>query len=467
MKNKLQQAMQENLLTLLTYDIESLPILIQNLDIDLLDSFLYRNIANKALTFYEEFKKPIALHLPDTLEDELSKKGKGNNADLYKKILLDLHENRHSVNRAYVLQELDSFIKKQHLKLAVIQAAEFLDADKIDEAETVLAENNKKQLSIFHPGTFLHEHSNVLKFLSLSDVFIPTGIKELDQAGICPAPKELFVLAGLSGRGKTWWFIHLARIALLLRKKVLIVSLEMGESRMFQRVIQNMFGYGKKDEVIEIPHFALDAMGRLHDIEFEKVRPRGIFSNTQKTRTILSKKLNKLRNQNLLIKEFPTGSLTLPKLKAYIENLINLTKFHPDLILIDSPDNMKLDIKYKTDALERLYIDIRGIAGEYNLACCVVSQINRGGKNENWLNEEFLTGAFAKMFVADNLVTFNQTDFEYAYNLARLLVVKGRYDRKGIKILMSQNYNLGQFCVESIRMSDKYTNILKGWDDEN
>lgn len=463
----INQSEQENLLTLLIYDKESLPILSQNLDIELLESFLYRNIAKKALDFYAEFKKPIGNHLPDTLEDELNKKGEKSNSELYKEILNCLHENKNHVNREYVLKELDDFIRKQQLKLGIIEAAKLLDSGKVDEAELVLENSKKKQLNVFNPGTFLYDHENVLKFLNLSDNSIPTGIPELDRFGICPAPKELFALAGLSGRGKTWFFIHLARIALLLRKKVLIISLEMGESRMFQRYLQNIFAYAKREDEFEIPIFTKDGLGRLYGIEFEKVKPKGTFDNIKIARKELKQKLKKVRNQNLLIKEFPTRSLTIPKLKAYIENLINYTKFHPDLLLIDSPDNMYHDVKYKVDSLVNTFEDLRGIAGEYNLASCVVSQINKGGKNVSWLDEEFLTGAFAKMFIPDNFITFNQTDFEYECNLARLLVIKGRNDQKGQKILLSQNYAMGQFCLDSIMMTSKYKNILKDFNNED
>jgi len=460
-ETSLHQAQQENLLTLLVYDITALPVLSQNLEIDLLESYLYRNIAQKALSFYEEFKKPIAEHLPDSLSKELSDGGKDGKAELYTDIINCLHNNRDSVNKDYVLKELSGFVRIQQLKLGIIKAAELLDDNKADEAESVLEDCKQKQLNVFDPGTFLHEHKKVFDFLYLSDEFIPTGIKQLDDFGVCPAPKELMTLAGLSGRGKTWWFIHLSRYGLLQRKKVLIVSLEMGVMRLFQRYFQNMFAYSKREEEYTVPYFETDEMGRLYNVEFDTVTPEGTFQNPKKARRELTKHLSELRNQNLLIKEFPAGSLTVPAFKAYLENLINYTKFHPDMILIDSPDDMKHDVRYKTESLEQTYREIRGMATDYNTAMCVVSHINRGGRNAPWLDEEYLTGAFAKMFISDNLITFNQTDAEYEYNLARLLVVKGRNDRKGMKILMSQNYAMGQFCLDSVMMSDKYKEIIK------
>jgi replicative DNA helicase len=467
MDNNLQQAQQENLLTLLVYDKESLPILVQNLNIELLESFLFRNIAAKAINFFKEYKKPIAEHLPDCCEKELKEKGKNaGKAKLYKELINHLHNNRNSVNREYVLKELDKFIYQQNLKLSIIEAAELLEAGKLNEAEEVLEKGKKKQLSVFDPGIFLHEHGKVLEFLNLKDSFIATGIKELDRLGICPAPKELFTLAGLSGRGKTWWFIHLAKTALILRKKILFISLEMRRERLFQRFMQSFFAFAKRDDDIEIPYFIKDELDRLNAIEFSKVKPKGTFKDIKVARKELLKRLEKLRNQNLLVKDFPSGSLTMQGLKAYLENLINYNKFHPDIILLDSPDDMAHDIKYKTDSLHSTFVNLRGLADDYNTAVCVVSHINRSGANVQWLDEAFLAGAFAKMWVSDNLITFNQTDLEYNHNLARLLVVKGRNDIKGHKVLLSQNYSMGQFCLDSIRMSGKYNSIIKSFDED-
>ncbi len=90
----------------------------------------------------------------------------------------------------------------------------------------------------------------------------------------------------------------------------------------------------------------------------------------------------------------------------------------------------------------------------------VVSQINRSGVDRRWLDERFLSEDFSKLFTSDILISYNQTEYEYEHGLARLLVLKNRNQRKGEKILISQSYNIGQFCIDSIKLERNYWNLI-------
>lgn len=455
MKNEsLPNSLQENILTLLVTDIKSLPLLVNSVGIELFESFVFRDIATQAVAYYHEFKKPIGAHLVDVLEHILKGKDKGK-ASIYSDVIENVYVGKKSVNSEFVIKRLNKFVSQQNLKIGVLKAAELLDHGKVDEAEMVLRKNMKKQLSIFDPGTFLSDTKKVLRFLDSVDNFIPTGIKELDYLGICPAPKELFTFAGLSGVGKTWFFIHIAKVALLLRKKVLHITLEMSEERVLQRYAQNLFGFAKRSDENRVPHFKRDELGRFYSLDYDMIKPNGIFSD-KNARKVLEKKFKSLRNPQVYVKDFPTNSLSLNELKAYLENLIEFCNFHPDIILIDEPDLMAIDKSNFRLDIRNNYFDLRGLAGEYNTAVTVVSQISKGGKSVKWIDDRYLAEDYNKMRISDNLVTYNQTNEEKQINLARLLVVKGRNDRAGDKILISQNYATGQFCLDSVRMASSY-----------
>ena len=299
MQDKLSGAEQENILTLMCFDKEALPLLVNSIDIELFESFIFREIATQALNYFKEFKKPISNHLPDTLTHILEGSDRGK-AELFKETLEDLYHNKDSINRKYVLSKLENFIDAQSLKLRVLKSAELLQSGKLDEAKLVLEEGRKQQLSVFDPGTHFADTKRVLRFFDTQLDFIPTGIEHLDRFGIAPAPGELFTFAGLSGVGKTWFFIHIAKIAMLLRKKVLHISLEMSEENLSMRYVQNLFGFAKRNEKVDVPVFETDELGRFADISFTTVKPKGYFANP-KARSILEKKLNALKTPNLLI----------------------------------------------------------------------------------------------------------------------------------------------------------------------
>lgn len=459
MPDQISQSLQENIIVLLIFNKEALPLLCNSISPDLFESFIYRNIATKAINFYLEFKAPIADHISDEFEAILNGTERGK-AELYRETLEHIYENRDCVNTEYVLSQLNKFIRQQKLKIGIITAAELVEQGKLDEAELILNESRKDQLSIFDPGIKLSNVNNFLSFFDIQDDYFLTGIKQLDTIGICPAPKELFTFIGLSNRGKTWFLIHLTKYALLQRKKVLHISLEMSQEKICKRYAQNFFSISNRDEFFKFPMFERDDLGRFIDINFERMKARANFLNSD-IKKELQTKLARLRNKNLVIKDFPTGSLTIIQLKAYLENLMASENFIPDLILLDEPDLMKINPSNKRAEIGRIYVDLRGLANEYNLAMVPVSQINRTGVNATWIDSKFLAEDFSKFFTSDNLISYNQTDMEYEKNLARLFVVKGRNDRKGDKILITQNYGCGQFCLDSIRMVSKYWEVLK------
>jgi hypothetical protein len=458
-QEKLSKSLQENIIVLLVFDEKALPLLCNCLDPNLFESFIYSDIVAKSIQFFQEYKRPVAEHLPDLLEDVLEGKERGK-VELYRETLEHIYGNKDTINRDYTLAQLHKFIRQQKLKIGIIQAAELLEKGELDRAELVLDQSKKDQLAIFDPGTKLSDTIKFLRFFDNQENYFFTGIRQLDEIGICPAPKELFTFVSLSNRGKTWFLIHLAKYALLQRKRVLHISLEMAEEKICQRYSQNLFNISKRDELFKIPIFQRDELNRFSDLSFERLRASHSFLDT-KIRKTVEEKINKLRMTKLIVKDFPTSSLTMTQLKAFLENLISAEKFSPDLILLDEPDLMKINPNNKRIDIGERFKELRGLAGEYNLAMAVVAQINRAGVGVKWLDSKYLAEDFTKFHTSDNLVSYNQSNMEYEKNLARLLVVKGRGDRKGDKILITQNYGCGQFCLDSVRMSPNYWNILK------
>lgn len=460
METQLNTAIQENVLTLLVYDKKAIATIINNVTVQTFDSSIYQQIATKAINFYKQFKEPIGIHLHDELQDTLTGKNKAL-IKLYEDTLYCLDENKDNVNVDYTLKQLNAFIRRQTLQTSIIEAAELIQSNKVDEAEKVLNTCQKKQVKIFDIGTQFSDCTKSLAFLDEHVEVIPTGIKQLDDYQICPAPKELYTLAGLSNRGKTWFLIHVAKFALLTRKKVLHVSLEMSEIKLSERYNQNLFSFTKYPaDFHSIAKIRKDKNGLFQEISYKEVKPKGSFLDNN-IRQKLKKKIRAFASENLVIKEFPTSALTITKLRGYLENLINFYKFMPDIILVDDPDNMQLDAKNLRLEISAIYKELRGLAVEYNLAVVVVSQINRKGVTASWINEQYLSEDFTKLFISDVLLTYNQTEQEREFNLGRLYVVKNRGGIKGQKILITQNYDTGQFCLDSVLMKgNKYWNVL-------
>src|SRR3989304_9813225 len=123
MIEELSPMTQDNLLTLLAFDEKSCSLL-SNIDIKLLGSDVYRNIASECINYFKVWKQPAGNHLPDLLEKYL--KNDNEKAEIYKSILVNLNENKDKVNKEYVLKSLETFLDTQNLKLRICNAADYL-----------------------------------------------------------------------------------------------------------------------------------------------------------------------------------------------------------------------------------------------------------------------------------------------------------------------------------------------------
>ena len=449
--DKLSGALQENILTLLCFDKDACPVVIAAVEPELFESAVYRNVADAAITYYRKYKKAAAEHLPDLLEEHLS--GKKASAKLYADLLNDLYSLKDDINSKYVLDQLQAFVRQQSIRRSIILAADEMQQGRLDKAEHILLEGVKKRITVFEPGLTV---GSAIESTSLYDPtldLIQTGLPALDRDGICPAPGELYTVLGLANRGKTWWLQSIGKFAALQRKKVLHVTLEMSEEKTARRYVQSFFAMTRRPEKFKVPQIQVDKSGRFTGLRFknERKRPSLMDRGARKKLTNRSKTFGK-KFQRILVKQFPTGQLTIDGLYAYIEMLELEEGFSPDIIILDYADLMKIDSANMRLDTSQIYKDLRGLAVDRRVAVVTASQSNRAGEDSKILTMKNFAEDYSKAGTSDNIVSYNQTKEEKDLGLARLFVVKARDERSGQTVLITQSYASGQFALDSVRL---------------
>jgi hypothetical protein len=113
-------------------------------------------------------------------------------------------------------------------------------------------------------------------------------------------------------------------------------------------------------------------------------------------------------------------------------------------------------------------MDIRGIAVKRNLAAAVVSQSHRAAAKSKQVGAENVGEAYGTVANSDTNITYTQTPQERKLGLARLFVAAGRSDQDKISIVISQQYGMGTFVVDSSLLVGQYFENLPqdGFDDE-
>ena len=459
-EENLSAALSLSLLAMLAFDNENAALIRNSIEAEDFSGVVHRHIAGQLYAYIDQYGKPAGDHLPDLFEEDVEDERQGS---LYQQQIDAIIDVRTNYNAGYVLNKLEEWTRRQRLSKGVRAAFKLIDAGSMSEAENVLEDALRRRLVAFDPGLTLPEVLKGMKSLEQEALdSVPLRIDTLDKKLLGPTRKELMVLIAAAKRGKSWFLIHAGKQAYLQRWKVLHVTLEMSEQRTGVRYLQSIVGLTRRDAMrIHQRVFVKDDLGRLiHvDVEDAGIRPGLLEPDGQK---LIKKKMKELRGlDRLMIKAFPTGSLTVSSFKAYLDALERTQKFIPDCIIMDYPDLMKISSNEYRLELGNVYKDLRGVAVERNCAMVTATQANREGADSKLVTDTHVAEDWSKIAISDCVLTYSQTLDERKLGLARLFVSNARNEEDKFGVLLSQQYSTGQFVIDSARMPDDYWGIVE------
>ncbi len=453
--------LQESLLVLLTFSNKHASYIRNALEPRLYGSRLYRDVAVRCYSYIDQYKKPPGEHLPDLFDDELRKDD--DTAKELAGLISAIGKQRETVNEQYVLKQLENFVRQQSLKSSIITASDAIQRgtqEGLDEAETALQVGLRARMSVFSPGITLSQGLSAAFNRTVRPDVLTLGIQELDRFQLGPARGEFHLFIAPPKRGKSWWLVHCAKRALLQRLKVAYITLELSQEQIAQRMLQSIFSMTRRKSIVHVSELQQDELWRLTHVDHYTLKKQLSF-DVPAARSVIEKELRKIRvKENLIIKQFPAGKLTCRGLENYMDMLEQHSGFVPDVVCLDYPDYMAIDPKNYRLEIGSLYNDLRGIAVERNHAMIVASRANREGAKARLVDDTHAAEDFSRIYTADTIFTYSQTKDERALGLARLFVTSTRVaERDRFVIVMGQAYPMGQFCLSSVEMSDKYEGL--------
>jgi len=461
MDERLSGALQENLLTLLCFDDAHCKIARAALTPQLFESSVYKEVAGVAIDFIDQYGEAVKEHLPDHLEGIL--KGEdARKAASYKKLVDNLFLARDSINGEYVLSQLNKFVRAQTFKAGLVQAVEALEDDNIDAAELAMSKAMGKQIISFNAGINMSNVEQMRGVLEagLEEPGFTLGIKETDRLGIYPRRKQLTMLVAPRGRGKSFFISHCAKMALVQRWKPLIISLEMSEVAYTRRMLQAFFSISKDQAMVKIAQLQHGRDGTLTDILYEELERKTLRDEGINEYLISRIRRDFRRRPPFFIKSFPTKSLDMKGLEAYLDQLERFYNFVPDAIFLDYPDLMKHDVRNKRLELGEIVEQFRGLCDERNAAGIAVSQGNRDAESAQTVTGAMVAEDISKLATVDTCFTFSRTPMEEQLGLGRILVEKARDQKDGMSVLLTQAYALGQFVLDSTLLHGDYWDVM-------
>jgi replicative DNA helicase len=312
---------------------------------------------------------------------------------------------------SFVKDEILKFCKNQEIKRAIMDSVGLLKMGNYDEIKNKI-DGAMKAGADTNIG--LEYKSNIsARYAEASRHTITTGwdvVDDLMDGGL--APGELGVVMAPAGIGKSWMLINIGANAMRAGHTVIHYTLELNENYVGQRY----------DSVLT-----------------------GINAQTLKNhQDTVQEKMDTLRG-DLIVKYFPTKSVGVMGIKAHLEKTMMLGKT-PSLVIVDYGDLLKINAKKdKHEALEELYEELRGMAGEYGIPVWTASQAGRSALEEDVIEADKIASSYGKVMVADFLMSLSRKVEDKMSGTGRGHVIKNRFGPDGITLPSKINTNNGQF----------------------
>lgn len=429
----------------------------------------YRAFFDKLRAFVERFKTSPREHFLDITEDLCAQKP--DSADIYRQIYGSVCETwAGGVNREHVYSRARLFGRAARIRQGIGEALpnlQHITEESVAAAELALDKARKGSVEVMDMGVSTHDTAAFMDAVENPDPPpYPTGIKEFDDVNFGLVRKEMLMLAGAYGTGKSWGLLELAVMAAIMGEaKVLYVPLEMNARRACVRIMQRLFGYGLRNERVDYTQLIRGSDGTIVDLDPDYFDVKSIYDDRHHAE--LRKQMQGMRRRpEIRVKAWPSGKMSIRKLEAYLEAAEAHDGFVPDAVLLDYIQITEI----KSAATKRIelgqnVVDFRGLADERNFAAGTALQINRDGMGTNQATGRHIAEDIAAAHHADRLGIYNQSDIEKAMGLARIGIDKNRNDKGGkMEVLISQCYDVGAYALDSAIITPKYSAMMDAKD---
>jgi replicative DNA helicase len=428
---------------------------------------IYRDFVRQVLLYRKKHKLPPG---PNQVQDLADRVSYGKENSPVQRFVPELIAEANNVNGAYAASRVQDLIRSQTIKTALIQASDRYkqdDESRLEEVEKILASVSHYRKHTFNAGTFLTDRDS-LRFLEKKhSEFVPLGIPALDKRKIGLQPKKLLLYIAPKGTGKSWFCVHCGKQSLLQRLKCVHISLEMDTDEVLSRYFQTLFSVAEGPERFNQTTLIFDELvkEKLIDTKTRLVKPKLDFANP-KIRQILRRKMKDSGSRwgGLVVKDYPTSSLTVDELSNYLDYLEESENFVPNVLIVDYPKLMKIDARDIRVSLGRTVEELRGLAGKRNLALVCPHQGNRSSLGARRVRSNMAGEDVSVVQTADTVFAFSRTDAEERLGLGRLSVEHVRNRRGGLTLVLSQAYGIGQYVLSSADMQQAYWEKLKKLD---
>ena len=253
------------------------------------------------------------------------------NAEYHAKIIWERHIQREAAKTANKLYKT-SFTDYEKLDTTLQQHSRLIDELKD------LQPSKKTDIDVIL--------SNTISNLKNGSNIIPFGLQQLDYPAGGMTRKEVTVLGGRPGHGKTTLAINIVRSLIAQGYKVMLFNREMSNEEVMKKII-----------IMESK-----------DIEYSKIRKNKLSDVEMTEVELLTKKIDK-KYKNLIMYD---------NIRKLSEAMLEISRYKPDVVLDDYIQLIQVDnIQERRFQIESIMYEYKWICKKENCSAILVSQLNR------------------------------------------------------------------------------------------
>ena len=253
------------------------------------------------------------------------------NAEYHAKIIWERHIQREAAKTANKLYKT-SFTDYEKLDTTLQQHSRLIDELKD------LQPSKKTDIDVIL--------SNTISNLKNGSNIIPFGLQQLDYPAGGMTRKEVTVLGGRPGHGKTTLAINIVRSLIAQGYKVMLFNREMSNEEVMKKII-----------IMESK-----------DIEYSKIRKNKLSDVEMTEVELLTEKIDK-KYKNLIMYD---------NIRKLSEAMLEISRYKPDVVLDDYIQLIQVDnIEERRFQIESIMYEYKWICKKENCSAILVSQLNR------------------------------------------------------------------------------------------
>lgn len=316
----------------------------------------------------------------------------------------------------HIKKSIGEFIRTQNVRRCILESFDLIKEGDWDTITSNIQEAANSGFSLEAMGqSYFSEYENRLtRRMNQDEVTrLPTGIPELDEwtyGGL--KNKQMGLIAGGTGRGKSIFLEWLGKVAIMLNQKVVYFTLELDE----------------------------DSVAERYDAMFCRIKPQELMDKNDKALEKLSKMSHKY-GDHLIIKEYPADGATVNDLKIFLHQL-HAAGTVPDLVIVDYLDLLKPHRQYndQNQEIDSISKALHGMAKSMNIKLWTATQLNRAGMAMETPDATGMAGYVGKIYIADIAIFMAQTNDEREDEIMRLIIEKSRNGPAGRTVKINTDY---------------------------